>query len=87
MQRHFGERWIDNPPEVVQNMRKNLFTFGAGSRYCIGKNLAMMQITKVVVELYRNFEIELADPSKDWHVSGGWLTRQTQMDMILRKRI
>lgn len=46
----------------------------------------MMQITKVILELYRNFEIKLADPSRAWQVSGGWLTRQTQMHMIIRKR-
>ncbi|XXH01634.1 hypothetical protein Hte_007994 [Hypoxylon texense] len=60
--------------------------FGAGARNCIGKNLAMMQLTKIIVELYRNFDIRLADPGKEWTVSGGWLTRQTEMDMILTKR-
>jgi hypothetical protein len=46
----------------------------------------MMQLTKIIVELYRNFEITLADPNKDWTVSGGWLTRQSDMDVILSKR-
>ena len=46
----------------------------------------MMQLTKVVVELYRNFEIQLVDPSSEWHVSGGWLTRQTRMDTILNQK-
>ncbi|MCJ1237848.1 hypothetical protein MMC14_005835 [Varicellaria rhodocarpa] len=80
------ERWIDNEPQVISRMRRNLFTFSTGSRNCIGKNLAMMQITKIIVEIYRNFEVRLFDPSQDWHVSGGWLTRQTQMDMILESR-
>jgi hypothetical protein len=46
----------------------------------------MMQLTKIIVELYRNFEIALANPDKEWKVSGGWLTRQTDMDMILTRR-
>lgn len=46
----------------------------------------MMQLTKIIVELYRNFDIDLVDPSKDWTVSGGWLTRQSNMDMILTRR-
>jgi hypothetical protein len=45
-----------------------------------------MQLTKIVVELYRNFDIGLANPDKDWIVSGGWLTRQSEMDMVLKKR-
>jgi hypothetical protein len=47
----------------------------------------MMQLTKIIVELYRNFDIKLANPDKEWVVSGGWLTRQTEMDMVLIKRI
>lgn len=46
----------------------------------------MMQLTKIIVELYRNFDIVLQNPDKDWTVSGGWLTRQTEMDMVLKKR-
>ncbi|KAK6005955.1 hypothetical protein QM012_006365 [Aureobasidium pullulans] len=80
------ERWLDNDPQQISKMRTNMFTFGAGARNCIGRNLAMMQLTKIIVELYRNFDITLADPNKDWSVSGGWLTRQSEMDMILTKR-
>ncbi|KAI1751875.1 cytochrome P450 [Xylaria castorea] len=80
------ERWIDSAPSDIARMRTNMFTFGAGARNCIGKNLAMMQLTKIIVELYRNFEITLAQPDKEWKISGGWLTRQTEMDMILTKR-
>lgn len=64
-----------------------MLQFGAGARNCIGKNLAMMQLTKIIVELYRNFEITLAQPNKEWKVSGGWLTRQSEMDTILTKRM
>ncbi|KAM3081914.1 hypothetical protein ACMFMG_004378 [Clarireedia jacksonii] len=77
------ERWIGIPSDKTIDMRRNILTWGAGARVCIGKNLAMMQIAPVIVELYRNFDIKLADPGKEWHVSGGWLTRQTEMDMIL----
>ncbi|KAI8946322.1 cytochrome P450, partial [Xylaria longipes] len=80
------ERWIESTPQDVARMRTNMFTFGAGARNCIGKNLAMMQLTKIIVELYRNFEIALVDPNKDWTVSGGWLTRQSDMDVVLSKR-
>ncbi|KAI1097219.1 cytochrome P450 [Jackrogersella minutella] len=80
------ERWIDSDPKDVARMRVNMFTFGAGARNCIGKNLAMMQLTKIIVELYRNFDIKLANPDKEWTVSGGWLTRQTDMETVLTKR-
>ncbi|XDG03462.1 hypothetical protein ABKA04_003077 [Annulohypoxylon sp. FPYF3050] len=80
------ERWVESDPKDVARMRSNMFTFGAGARNCIGKNLAMMQLTKIIVELYRNFDINLANADKEWTVSGGWLTRQTHMDIVLSKR-
>ncbi|TEY22101.1 hypothetical protein BOTCAL_1612g00010 [Botryotinia calthae] len=89
------ERWIDSEPGMIQRMRINLFSFtkshallqfSAGSRSCIGKNIAMMLIKKLTVEIYRSFEVVLADPEKEWRVSGGWLTRQTNMNMVLEKR-
>ncbi|KAI1811398.1 cytochrome P450 [Poronia punctata] len=81
------ERWIESEPKAVAKMKVNMFTFGAGARNCIGKNLAMMQLTKIIAELYRNFQITLVKPDSDWKVTGGWLTRQTEMDAILTKRL
>jgi hypothetical protein len=46
----------------------------------------MMQLTKIIVELYRNFDLTLEFPDKEWTVSGGWLTRQSDMEMIIAKR-
>lgn len=46
----------------------------------------MMEITKLIVELYRNFDIELPDPDHEWDVGGNWLTTQTNMDMAFTKR-
>ena len=62
--------------------------FGAGPRMCIGRNIAMMQIGKLVAEFYRRFEARLAYPEKEWTVNGGWVCSQSDMDMIvaLRKR-
>ncbi len=42
-----------------------------------------MQIHKLIVELYRNFDIELAEPEKEWHIQGGWIAKQTGMDMLV----
>jgi hypothetical protein len=50
---------------------------------CIGKNIAMMQIYKFVTEFYRHFASELASPETHWHVVGNWVTKQTEMDMLV----
>ncbi|KAI1095697.1 benzoate 4-monooxygenase cytochrome P450 [Rostrohypoxylon terebratum] len=78
------ERWIERTQDCINEMKKNLFSFGAGPRMCIGKNIAMMQIYKFTAEFYRRFKAELADPKKDWHVTGNWVTKQREMDMLIR---
>ncbi|KAI0817139.1 benzoate 4-monooxygenase cytochrome P450 [Xylaria sp. FL0064] len=63
------ERWLDGPEEVIMDMKRNLFSFGAGPRMCIGKNIAMIQLCKFITEFYRNFQAELAEPEQQWHVN------------------
>ncbi|KAL9625856.1 MAG: hypothetical protein Q9160_000176 [Pyrenula sp. 1 TL-2023] len=80
------ERWLESPEEKVKEMRRNLFSFGAGARGCIGRNMAMLQIYKVVFEFYRRFDASLVDPEREWKVKGSWVTKQTGVDMIVRPR-
>ncbi|KAI0446170.1 benzoate 4-monooxygenase cytochrome P450 [Xylaria telfairii] len=79
------ERWLDSPQDVIIEMKRNLFSFGAGPRMCIGKNIAMMQLYKFVTEFYRHFHASLAEPEKEWNVVGNWVTKQTEMDMLLTR--
>ncbi|CAI7653533.1 unnamed protein product [Penicillium discolor] len=44
------ERWLGPREEVL---------FGAGSRTCIGKNISLLEITKLIPELYRRFDFQL----------------------------
>ncbi|KAJ5603228.1 hypothetical protein N7537_006184 [Penicillium hordei] len=52
------ERWL-GPKEEVVVMDKTLFSFGAGSRTCVGKNISLLEITKLIPELYRRFDFQL----------------------------
>ncbi|KAL4966093.1 cytochrome P450 [Aspergillus stella-maris] len=77
------ERWIKSSPQQRMEMKKFLFTFGAGAHTCIGQHIAMIQITNVVAEFFYRFSISLANPEKAWKVTGSWVTKQTDMDMIV----
>nr|AVY05537.1 cytochrome P450 monooxygenase [Nodulisporium sp.] len=77
------ERWLDAPEATIDNMKRNLFSFGAGPRMCIGKNIAMIQIYKFITGFYRHFSAELTDPGRQWNVVGNWVTKQTGMDMLV----
>ena len=42
-----------------------------------------MQMGKLVVEFYRRFDVQLADPQREWKVHGSWVTKQAEMDMVV----
>ncbi|KAI0902791.1 cytochrome P450 oxidoreductase [Ustulina deusta] len=81
------ERWLEASKAERARMNQCLFSFGAGTHTCIGKNIAMMIISKVVVEFCRHFDATLASPppKHKWKIHGSWVTKQTDMDMIITK--
>ena len=53
------ERWL-GPFEQVKQMEKTMFQFGAGDHICLGKNISLEEIYKLVPSLVQNFEVGLA---------------------------
>lgn len=41
-----------------------LLHFGQGNRQCIGRNIALMSIWKILVSVLKNYEFELVDPDE-----------------------
>ncbi|KAL2060747.1 hypothetical protein VTL71DRAFT_9389 [Oculimacula yallundae] len=56
------DRWLD--PEKARVLEKYNFSFGYGSRPCLGKPLGLMGVMKVVCIFLTNYEMNLADPMK-----------------------
>lgn len=50
------ERWL-GPEDKVRVMQNTLFSFGHGKHACAGKNLARMELLKLVLSLMRRFEV------------------------------
>ena len=52
------DRWLgDN--EKVKRMDHFLFTWGWGARQCIGKNMAMLQCCKLVLQVSQNYRLSM----------------------------
>ncbi|CAG7559457.1 unnamed protein product [Fusarium equiseti] len=88
------ERWLQSDGEDKQEYEKRLLmmneadlSFGGGSRICIGKNMGLFQTYKVLARLITLYEIELADPRKEWKVINSWFPRQEGLRVRLRKRV
>ncbi|KAH7025397.1 cytochrome P450 family protein [Macrophomina phaseolina] len=53
------ERWLDE--ENKHKMHRFFFAFGGGSRTCIGRNIAMLEISKVLPTLFLHFDIKFTN--------------------------
>lgn len=51
------ERWLDASEEQKARMNSVLFSFGAGTRTCIGKHISILEMYKVVPAVIRQFEV------------------------------
>ncbi|KAJ5946669.1 hypothetical protein N7454_003508 [Penicillium verhagenii] len=70
------ERWLENSPEKLKEMEQSFFSFGSGSRTCLGKNISLMEMHKIVPQLLREFEIRLHSPEKEWKTMNAWFVQQ-----------
>jgi len=66
------ERWVEAEPARRKEMEANLFQFGMGSRTCIGKNISLLEIYKLVPSFLRRFDV--SDIGRAW-LLGATLTR------------
>lgn len=79
------DRWLRASPEQLLNMERINVSFGGGSRLCIGKNIALLEINKTIPEMLRRYKMELVDPNR-YRTNAGWLTPQLGLNIRLKLR-
>ncbi|OAA59630.1 pisatin demethylase [Niveomyces insectorum RCEF 264] len=60
----------------IKEMNGMMLQFGMGSRTCIGKNISLLEIYKVVPSLLRRFDIQFLDPNREWNLVNAWFVKQ-----------
>ncbi|CEI60005.1 unnamed protein product [Fusarium venenatum] len=80
------ERWIESTPEQRKKMNSCLLSFGAGARTCVGKNISLLELYKLVPTILRIFELELVNPETPWKLHNAWFVRQMGFNVRLKER-
>ena len=91
---HFGdgarfdpERWLGGGGQSGRPHDTNAFLpFGAGPRFCPGRNLAMLQIRTGLAMLCRNFDVELAHPERPVEERLAFTMMPTNLVVRLKRR-
>ncbi|USP76766.1 uncharacterized protein yc1106_04040 [Curvularia clavata] len=74
------ERWLQSQATNLE-MEKGMITFGAGTHTCLGKNIALVEIHKLIPELLRRFDMHLVH-DKPWRTQNAGFIKQK--DIIVR---
>ena len=87
------DRWLQKKGETDLQYDERMkvwntanLTFGGGSRICLGRNLSMMEVWKVVPTLVATFDVELEDQEEEWWTSSRWFYRNRGVVCRLRPR-
>ncbi|KAI9776189.1 MAG: hypothetical protein M1839_000510 [Geoglossum umbratile] len=81
------ERWLEaSGPELQRMERTADLVFGSGKFQCLGKNVAMVELRKILFELISRYDIAIVNPTRPWKSMnmGFWL--MSEMFLRVSKR-
>ncbi|KAK1771867.1 cytochrome P450-like protein [Phialemonium atrogriseum] len=70
----------------IKEMNGTMLQFGMGSRTCIGKNISLLEIYKLVPSMLRRFEIQFKDPNQEWELVNAWFVKQNNFTTTFKLR-
>lgn len=93
------ERWLDLwkaaekdgkqaelAKDKLKKMERNFLAFGTGSRSCLGKNVSLLEMNKLVPQVLRRYRVELVDPEKPLRVENYWFAKQVGLICTIAPR-
>ncbi|KAI7227514.1 hypothetical protein KC330_g8363 [Hortaea werneckii] len=89
-----ADRWLQQPneSEVDWKARRNKmdkavdFTFGGGSRKCLGSELSRLIILLTIATIYLRYNFALEDESSNWQIHNAWFMYMNNMRMKVSSR-
>lgn len=72
--------------EKLKSMERNFLAFGMGSRTCLGKNVSLLEMNKLVPQMFRLYDFELVEPDGEWKVENYWFAKQIGLGCNIRAR-
>ncbi|KAH9215294.1 cytochrome P450 [Leptodontidium sp. 2 PMI_412] len=79
------ERWLEDK-DNSKRMDRYCFMFGQGARTCVGKNISLMEIGKLIPLLVLDYNFDLASPSQELGTENLWFVKQKGFQCQIKKR-
>jgi cytochrome P450 len=69
-------------------MDANFMAFGLGSRTCIGKNISLLEMNKLVPVIVRDYDLEIPQESRPrMKTSNHWFVKPVDFRVLVRRRV
>ncbi|RHZ52629.1 cytochrome P450 [Aspergillus thermomutatus] len=80
------DRWIEaeSNPEKLKAMNEMHMPFGLGSRTCLGKHISILEMSKLIPRIIRDFDFSTG-PEK-WETENSWFVKPTNFTVRVRQR-
>ncbi|KAM5353625.1 hypothetical protein ACJ41O_000275 [Fusarium nematophilum] len=82
------ERWLVDDAERISMMNRYYMPFGLGSRTCIGRHVSMLEMSKLIPRIVRDFDfgLDASLQSEDWHTQNYWFVKPLDFKVRVEMR-
>lgn len=81
-----GDEQADIAKDRLKQMERNFLAFGTGSRSCLGKNVSLLEMNKLVPQVLRRYHVELVNPEESLKVENYWFAKQVGLVCAISPR-
>ncbi|SCV74779.1 BQ2448_7808 [Microbotryum intermedium] len=78
------ERWLD--ADGKSDLHKYNLAFGSGARVCLGKNISIMEMLKLLPSIVWHYDLMFENPEQPFQVNESWFAVPYDFKCRLRKR-
>ncbi|KAH7111699.1 cytochrome P450 [Dactylonectria estremocensis] len=81
------ERWLDEDTDKLSIMNRHWMPFGLGPRTCIGRHISMLEMSKLIPLILRDFDFALDGPiSQPWEAASYWFVKPKNFKVRIMPR-
>lgn len=81
--KYLPSRWLDGKRASAE---KYFIPFSYGPRACVGRNVATMELLKVLANVLKRYKFELVEPKRETVLREGFLVKPTELWVRMRRR-
>ncbi|KAF4976821.1 hypothetical protein FZEAL_6562 [Fusarium zealandicum] len=81
-------RWLEEDSSKLSMMNRYFMPFGLGSRTCIGRHVSMLEMSKLIPRIVRDFDfgLDASLQSEEWHTQNYWFVKPLDFKVRVEMR-